>query len=87
MAIEENAKYNHCQKMETIVHMFVECDVKEFWNVIEKFIHQTVKLKLTFHCFDILFGYLLPGEDKVPINALILVTKNTFLTLTIEMEY
>ena len=76
MAIEENAKCNHCQKMETIVHMFVECDnVKKFWNVIEKFIHQTVKLKLTFHCFDILFGYLLPGEDKVPINALILVTK------------
>ena len=42
MAIEENAKCNHYQKMETIVHMFVECDnVKKFWNVIEKFIYQS----------------------------------------------
>ena len=80
--------YNHCQKMETIVHMFFECDnVKKVWNVIEKFIHQTIKVKLTFHCFDLLFGYLLPGEDKVPVNALILVTKNTYLTPTITMEY
>ena len=86
MAIEENAKCNHCQKMETICLLNVIM-FKKIWNVSEKFIHQTVKLKLAFHRFDILFGYLLPGEGKVPINALILVTKNTYLTLTIKMEY
>ena len=62
--------------MDTLILMFDECNnVKSFWNVIEKFIHQTVKLILTFHCFDILFGYLLPGEDKVPINTLCISNK------------
>ena len=62
--------------METIAHMFLECgNVKKFRKIIEKFMHQTINFNFTFHSLDVLFGYLIPGQNKVPINTLILVTK------------
>ena len=56
--------------------MFVECKrVVHFWQSIETIILQKTGIHKKFSNFDIIFGYLLQDQNRIPINALILVTK------------
>ena len=65
-----------CGEKETIIHMFVECTyVKIIWSVIEKYIKQQININVTFSILDILFGYCFNNQNKIPIDAIILITK------------
>ena len=74
--ITDNDKCLDCGEKETILHMFVECNnVKNFWSLIEQNIYKTLKIKLTLNKFDIIFGYHPNGQNRIPVNAIILITK------------
>ena len=72
----ESSKCVHCGENETTVHTFVECEnVKIIWHLLEEYIYRTIKINVTFGKLDILFGYHLNKQNKIPLDAIILITK------------
>ena len=56
--------------------MFVECEnVKRNWHLLEKYIYRTIRINVTLGKLDILFGYHLNNQNKIPLDAIILITK------------
>ena len=56
--------------------MFVEFkNARSIWHLIEQYIYKTIKIKVSFGTFDILFGYHVKNQNQVPINVIILITK------------
>ena len=67
---------------ETLIHMFIECPtVASFWGEIKNHVARTMNFNLHITTLDIILGHLLMHQNNTPINALILVTKNTYLML------
>ena len=65
-----------CGEIETIVHMFVECrTVNKIWKFLKEYINRTIKISVYFDKVDILFGYSLNNQNKIPLSAIILITK------------
>ena len=72
----QNGNCVDCGESETIIHMFVEClYVKRIWHSLEEAIRQTTKINLSFGLREIIFGYHINNQYKIPINAMILITK------------
>ena len=66
-----------CKKAtETLTHIFTECpSVKVFWVKIKNHVKENINFNLHLSNFDIMLGQLLFHQNKIPINALILLTK------------
>ena len=61
---------------ETLMHIFTECpSVKLFWGKIQNHVKEYLNFDLNLSNVDIILGYLLFHQHRIPINALILVTK------------
>ena len=72
----DSSKCVYCGENETIVHMFVECEnVKKIWHLLEEYIYKTIRIDVIFGKLDILFGYRLNNQNKIPVDAIILNTK------------
>ena len=67
--------------------MFVLClKVKEFWNLVLEYIKCKDKTTLLFTPFNILLGYTLAEVNQQPINTILLVAKNIYLSLQINVK-
>ena len=72
----DSSKCVYCGENETIVHMFVECEnVTKIWHLLEEYIYKTIRINVIFGKLDILFGYRLNNQNKIPVDAIILNTK------------
>ena len=72
----DSSKCVYCGENETIVHMFVECEnVKKILHLLEEYIYKTIRIDVIFGKLDILFGYRLNNQNKIPVDAIILNTK------------
>ena len=73
-------KCNFCHETDTIMHMSVECtNDKELWTEIAQCVSEKIQLDINFNRLDIIFGNMKLHQYKVPVNTLLLVTKNTYL--------
>ena len=60
-----------CGEEETIIHMFVECpNVKNIWQILEKYIFDKMNINIAFEVLDILFGYCLNNQNKIPVDTI-----------------
>ena len=56
--------------------MLGECSAaKNIWQLLEEYINRTAKISFKFGKVDIIFGYLFNNQYKIPVNAIILITK------------
>ena len=80
LRIKPDNECERCRKEETILHRFFECKkLTHFWKNIEQLISRETGIRINFTSFDIIFGYLNEDQNNTPLNALILVAKNTFM--------
>ena len=65
------------------MHIFTECpSVKLFWGKIQNHVKEYINFSLNLSNVDIISGYLLFHQNRIPINALILVTKKNIFDCT-----
>ena len=80
LKISDNELCNHCNRKESILHMFVECNrVQDFWREIENLIQQKIGLIIHFLKMEIILGYFNKDNNRTPLNVIILVTKKYIL--------
>ena len=67
---------------ETLMHIFTECPITvTLWENIKMYVKEKINCQLTLNNLDIMLGYLLSDQNRSPINILLILTKNIFLTL------
>ena len=67
--------------------MFVECThVKTIWRLLEKHIHGPINVNITLGVLDILFGYHLNNQNKIPGDTIILITKKYIFDLKFKND-
>ena len=70
---------NSCE--ENILHLFIQCpEVSKFWRIIERHIKEKTGMTIKFDNFNVIFGHHLTDSNQIPINALIIIVKNTSMT-------
>ena len=75
----DSSKCVYCGENETIVHVFVECEnVKKNWHLLEEYIYSTIGINVTFGKLDILLGYHLNNQNKIPVESRSTVLKQLF---------
>ena len=80
LKISDNELCNHCNRKESILHMFVECNrVQDFWREIENLIQQKIGLIIHFLKMEIILGYFNKDNNRTPLNVIMLVTKKYIL--------
>ena len=79
LGIMEDSFCSQCGERETLTHLFVDCySVKEKWKIVENYVYNSINLKIVLERSEILLGYQFQNQNRVPINALLLVTKNIY---------
>ena len=48
---------------------------------LKMYVKEKINCQLRLNNLDIMLGYLLSDQNRTPINILLVLTKNTFLTL------
>ena len=80
LKISDSELCNHCNRKESILHMFVECNrVQDFWREIENLIQQKIGLIIHFLKMEIILGYFNKDNNRTPLNVIMLVTKKYIL--------
>ena len=49
--------------------------LKKIWHLLEEKIYKTIRINVIFGKLDILFGYRLNNQNKIPVDAIMLNTK------------
>ena len=76
LVIKEDNQCVHCKQEETLLHMLIECEeVKKFWDSLKKLLYEKLGLNTQWNNINIIFGHLFMDQNRIPINALLLVAK------------
>ena len=76
LGIKNNPNCLFCHQHESLLHIFYQCPNSiQLWEDIEKLLEERIRLSIKFSCFNVVFGYINTDQNRIPINSLILITK------------
>ena len=83
MEIVEKSECWYCNKVDTLEHYFFFCEQsKIMWKEVEKIIHNTLGLKISFTVLEILLGIPCKRYTLYPVLNILLLFTNTIYLLT-----